>query len=183
MSQELQKLEGVGTFPLKQNPDNQTLAGDAFWIKIAFQMRWAPAIYIPPFLAATWQLGEIIRQDHKQQKQMARNLKVADCSNVEKVMAGWTCAQNGSGKNYMQSYVGCYTGNDGAQEGNTVGRRNFETGCEDGRWMELAQDRVQFRALVLSALNLRVLLPENYFRHLKRFKCSYGKSLLMMERV
>jgi hypothetical protein len=32
--------------------------------------------------------------------------------------------------------------------------------AEDGRWMELAQDRVQWRALVLAVLNLRVLLPE-----------------------
>jgi hypothetical protein len=31
--------------------------------------------------------------------------------------------------------------------------------CEDGRWMELAQDRVQWQALVLVVLNLRVLLP------------------------
>jgi hypothetical protein len=36
-----------------------------------------------------------------------------------------------------------------------------EMGCEDGRWMELAQDRVLWRALVLTALNLRVLLPES----------------------
>jgi hypothetical protein len=36
-----------------------------------------------------------------------------------------------------------------------------ETGCEDGRLMELAQDRVQWRALVLAVLNLRVLLPES----------------------
>jgi hypothetical protein len=32
--------------------------------------------------------------------------------------------------------------------------------CEDGRWMELAQDHVQWQALVLAVLNLRVLLPE-----------------------
>jgi hypothetical protein len=31
---------------------------------------------------------------------------------------------------------------------------------EDGRWMEVAQYRVQWRALVLAVLNLRVLLPE-----------------------
>jgi hypothetical protein len=31
---------------------------------------------------------------------------------------------------------------------------------EDGRWMELAQDRVQCRAVVLAVLNLRVLLPK-----------------------
>jgi hypothetical protein len=32
--------------------------------------------------------------------------------------------------------------------------------CEDGRWMELAQDCVQWPALVLAVLNLQVLLPE-----------------------
>jgi hypothetical protein len=36
-----------------------------------------------------------------------------------------------------------------------------EIGCEDGRWMELAQDRVQWRAFVLAVLNLRVLMPES----------------------
>jgi hypothetical protein len=36
-----------------------------------------------------------------------------------------------------------------------------ETGCEDGRWMELAQDPVQWWALVSAVLNLRVLLPES----------------------
>jgi len=30
--------------------------------------------------------------------------------------------------------------------------------CEDGRWMELTQDRVQWWALVLAVLKLRVLL-------------------------
>jgi hypothetical protein len=35
-----------------------------------------------------------------------------------------------------------------------------EIGCEDGRWMELAQDRVQLRAPALAVLNLPVLLPE-----------------------
>jgi hypothetical protein len=33
-------------------------------------------------------------------------------------------------------------------------------GCEDGRWMELAQDRVQWRTLVLAVLNVRGLLSE-----------------------
>jgi hypothetical protein len=32
--------------------------------------------------------------------------------------------------------------------------------CENGRWMELAQDRVQWQVFVLAVLNLRVLLPE-----------------------
>ena len=36
-----------------------------------------------------------------------------------------------------------------------------EIGCGDGRWMELAQDRVQWQALVLAVLNLLVLLPES----------------------
>jgi hypothetical protein len=36
-----------------------------------------------------------------------------------------------------------------------------EIGCEDVRWMELAQDLVQWRVLVLAVLNLRVLLPES----------------------
>jgi hypothetical protein len=35
----------------------------------------------------------------------------------------------------------------------------MEIGCEDGRWMELAQDRVQRWALVLAVLNRCVLLP------------------------
>jgi hypothetical protein len=36
----------------------------------------------------------------------------------------------------------------------------MEIGCEDRRWMELAQDRVQRRTLVLEVLNLEVLLPQ-----------------------
>jgi hypothetical protein len=36
-----------------------------------------------------------------------------------------------------------------------------EIGCADGRWMELAQDRVQWRALILAVLNIRDLLPKN----------------------
>jgi len=34
--------------------------------------------------------------------------------------------------------------------------------CEDGRWLVLVQDCVQWRALMFSALNLRALLPQNY---------------------
>jgi hypothetical protein len=34
-----------------------------------------------------------------------------------------------------------------------------EINCEGGKWMELAKDRVQWRALVLAELNLRVMLP------------------------
>jgi hypothetical protein len=36
-----------------------------------------------------------------------------------------------------------------------------EIGCEDGRWVELVQDRVQWRGFVLAVLNLRVLLPQS----------------------
>ena len=35
-----------------------------------------------------------------------------------------------------------------------------EIGYEDGGWMELTQDRVQWQALVLVVLNILVLLPE-----------------------
>jgi hypothetical protein len=34
-------------------------------------------------------------------------------------------------------------------------------GCEEGRWMELAQDHVQWRALVLPVSNVRILPPES----------------------
>ena len=37
-----------------------------------------------------------------------------------------------------------------------------EIGCEDGRWIELAQDRVQWQALVLVVMNLLAVLPEKY---------------------
>jgi hypothetical protein len=33
--------------------------------------------------------------------------------------------------------------------------------CEGGRWMELAQDRVQWQAFVLAVLNLRALLTRS----------------------
>jgi hypothetical protein len=36
-----------------------------------------------------------------------------------------------------------------------------ETGCEDGRWMEIAHDCVQWRSLVLAVLSIRVLQPEH----------------------
>ena len=37
----------------------------------------------------------------------------------------------------------------------------IEVGCEDGRLMELYQDRVQWWTLVLAVLNRCVLLPES----------------------
>jgi hypothetical protein len=39
-----------------------------------------------------------------------------------------------------------------------------EIGCENWKWMELAQDRVQWLALVLAVLNLRVLPTEILIR-------------------
>jgi hypothetical protein len=43
---------------------------------------------------------------------------------------------------------------DRGEDGRILGK----IGCDDGRWMELAQDRVQWRAVVLAVLNLGVLL-------------------------
>jgi len=37
----------------------------------------------------------------------------------------------------------------------------MEIGCEDGRWMELTQDRVQWCALILAVSNRCVLLSES----------------------
>jgi hypothetical protein len=34
-----------------------------------------------------------------------------------------------------------------------------DTVCEDGRWMELTQDGIQWRDLVSAVLYLRILLP------------------------
>jgi len=34
-------------------------------------------------------------------------------------------------------------------------------GCEAGRWIELAQDRVQWQTLVLTVLELWILLPQS----------------------
>jgi len=36
-----------------------------------------------------------------------------------------------------------------------------EIGCGDGRWMELAQDRVEWQAFVLAVLKFLVLLQES----------------------
>lgn len=42
-----------------------------------------------------------------------------------------------------------------------VGVELTEIGCEDGRWIELAQNLVSWRALVSATLNLRILVPES----------------------
>jgi hypothetical protein len=40
-------------------------------------------------------------------------------------------------------------------------RRIRETGYKGRRWMELAPDRVQWRALILAVFTSRILIPEN----------------------
>jgi hypothetical protein len=49
----------------------------------------------------------------------------------------------------------------GVESSGSATREFRGTGYEGGRWIELAQDRVQWRALLLAVLNLRVLLPES----------------------
>jgi hypothetical protein len=62
-----------------------------------------------------------------------------------------------------------------------------ETGSEDGTWMELPQERVRWRVLVLAVLNLRVLLPENQLiskMDLTETGCEYGRWMeLALDRV
>jgi hypothetical protein len=62
-----------------------------------------------------------------------------------------------------------------------------EIGYEDGKWMELAQDRVKWLALVLSVLNLRVLLLAGYLiskMDLREVACEGGKWMeLVQDRV
>jgi hypothetical protein len=36
----------------------------------------------------------------------------------------------------------------------------MQVGCEDGKYMEVAQDNIQWQALMLLVLKLQVLLPE-----------------------
>jgi hypothetical protein len=38
----------------------------------------------------------------------------------------------------------------------------METDCENVYWIEVAQDHVQWWALLLTVLNLQVLIPEAY---------------------
>ena len=40
----------------------------------------------------------------------------------------------------------------------------MEIGCEDGEWMELAEQHVQWCALVLAVLNLCVLLSASWLK-------------------
>jgi hypothetical protein len=46
-----------------------------------------------------------------------------------------------------------------------------ETGCEDGKWIELAHDRGQLQVLVLAVLNLQDLLPEGSHPPCRESKC------------
>jgi hypothetical protein len=62
-----------------------------------------------------------------------------------------------------------------------------EIGCEDGRWMEQAQDCVQWWAMELVVLNLWVLLPESQLiseKDLKEMGCDSGRWMdLLQEHV
>jgi hypothetical protein len=49
----------------------------------------------------------------------------------------------------------------------------MEMGCDDGRWMELAQDRVQWRALILAVLNFRLTIKVT----LKEMGCDDGRRM------
>lgn len=44
--------------------------------------------------------------------------------------------------------------------------------CEDGRWMELVEDRVQWQALLLAVLNLQI-----YFRKVHYHQAPQGNKL------
>lgn len=49
------------------------------------------------------------------------------------------------------------------EDGEGDGRNDFIVriiGFEDGKWIELAQDRMQWRALILVVLNFRALKPQ-----------------------
>jgi hypothetical protein len=39
------------------------------------------------------------------------------------------------------------------------------TGCEDGRWIEVSQDHVRCRGLVLAVFDRLILLPQNYINN------------------
>jgi hypothetical protein len=73
---------------------------------------------------------------------------------------GWEkkeCIQNGS---VEITWKNVYTEDRKKRREGNIKMDLRETGCENGRWMELAQDRVQWQALVLAVLNLLVLLPQ-----------------------
>jgi hypothetical protein len=54
-----------------------------------------------------------------------------------------------------------------------------EIGCEYGRWMKLAQDRVHWRALLLAVLNLRVMISEWWL--VKETGCDDGRWMEMAQ--
>lgn len=47
----------------------------------------------------------------------------------------------------------------------------------DGRWLELAEDRVQWRALVLATLSIRVQLPGVSEVDLREVGCEEGRCM------
>ena len=63
----------------------------------------------------------------------------------------------------------------------------MEIDCEDGSWMELAQDRVQWWSLVLAVLNRCFRLPESQLiskMHLMEIDCEDGRWMeLAQDRV
>ena len=63
----------------------------------------------------------------------------------------------------------------------------MEIVCQDGRWMELAEDRVQWWALVLAVLNRCVLLPGSLLirkMYLMEIGCEDGRWMeLAQDRV
>jgi hypothetical protein len=60
------------------------------------------------------------------------------------------CCGNLAGNVYLE-------GRKGAED--NIKRELKETGCEDRRWMKLAQNRVQQQILVLAVLNLLGFVP------------------------
>jgi hypothetical protein len=59
--------------------------------------------------------------------------------------------------------------------------------CENVKWLELAQDCVHWRVLVLAVLNLRVLLPESWLiskMYLREIGCEAARWIeLAQDRV
>ena len=67
----------------------------------------------------------------------------------------WEVDGTGSGSCPIEDF-----GFSGVEPSSSVTRVSVNIGFGGGRWMELAQDRVQSRTLVLAVLNRLALLPE-----------------------
>jgi hypothetical protein len=89
---------------------------------------------------------------------------------------GWTCGYDGGTEEMRTKFW--WRNNLRNVHLKDTERDLREKSCEDGRSMEVAQDRVQWRAFVLAAvLNLRFLLPQSFSLVLV-FICSIFKSLV-----